>query len=61
MRRERKTNSSLGASPFLSLVKGLAPRLDKLIVSSTARGAAKNVIKIDVLLTEPVIMEAATL
>ena len=34
---------------------------DKLIVSSTARGAAKNVIKIDVLLTEPVIIEAATL
>ena len=29
---------------------------DKLIVSSTARGAAKNVIKIDVLLTKPVII-----
>ena len=34
---------------------------DKLIVSSTARGAAKNVIKIDVLLIEPVTIEAATL
>ena len=34
---------------------------DKLIVSSTARGTAKNVIKIDVLLTEPVTIEAATL
>ena len=34
---------------------------DKLIVSSTVRGATKNVIKIDVLLTEPVIIEAATL
>ena len=34
---------------------------DKLIVSSTARGATKNGIKIDVLLTEPVIIEAATL
>ena len=34
---------------------------DKLIISSTARGATKNVIKIDVLLTEPVIIEAARL
>ena len=34
---------------------------DKLIVSSTMRGAAKNVIKIDVLLVEPVTIEAATL
>ena len=34
---------------------------DKLIVSSTVRGAAKNVIKIDVLLTEPVTIEATTL
>ena len=34
---------------------------DKLIVSSTARGATKNVIKVSVLLTEPVIIEAATL
>ena len=32
-------------------------RRDKLIVSSTARGAAKNVIKVDVLLIEPVTIE----
>ena len=44
-----------------SKAPGKAGESGKLIVSSTARGAAKNVIKIDVLLAEPVIIEAATL
>ena len=34
---------------------------DKLVVCSIAQGAVKNVIKIDVLLTDPVTIEAATL